>query len=247
MGSEMCIRDSVSAVDVYDFSSGEWSTGGSVIPTNRAGAMVQTFGNEVIYVGGEVDTSANANAEVEAFNPSTGIWRALQPLRVGMHTGVAGILGNELHVISGSDKRGGGGENDRHQVALLDDGVIDPIDSDDDGLTDAEELDVWQTDPLDADSDNDNLSDGQEVNIHSSDPNKADSDDDGLNDFDEVALGTLLMNPDSDGDSLLDGAEVNTHQTNPLESDSDSDFLPCLLYTSPSPRDATLSRMPSSA
>ena len=26
-----------------------------------------------------------------------------------------------------------------------------------------------------------------------------------------------------------------------------ADFIPCLLYTSPSPRDATLSRMPSSA
>ena len=28
---------------------------------------------------------------------------------------------------------------------------------------------------------------------------------------------------------------------------SDQGFFPCLLYTSPSPRDATLSRMPSSA
>ena len=218
--------NTVSAVDVYDFGSGEWSTGGSVIPTDRAGAMVLTFGDEVIYVGGEVDTSPNANTEVEAFNPSTGVWRALQPLLVGMHTGVAGVLGNELHVIAGSDKKGGGGENSRHQVALLDDGIVDAIDSDNDGLTDAEETEVWQTDRLDADSDNDNLSDGEEVNIHGSDPNQADSDDDGLSDFDEVALGTLLLDPDSDGDTLLDGEEVNIHQTDPLERDSDGDFLP---------------------
>ena len=31
------------------------------------------------------------------------------------------------------------------------------------------------------------------------------------------------------------------------DSDNESSSLPCLLYTSPSPRDATLSRMPSSA
>ena len=35
-----------------------------------------------------------------------------------------------------------------------------------------------------------------------------------------------------------------THHTNPDESDQ---IETCLLYTSPSPRDATLSRMPSSA
>jgi len=218
--------NTVSAVDVYDFSSGQWSTGGSVIPTNRAGAMVVPFGDEVIYAGGENDISANANSEVEAFNPSTGVWRALQPLMVGMHTGVAGILGNELHIVSGSDLRGGAGENTRHQVALLDDGVADAIDSDNDGLTDAEETGVWLTDRLDADSDDDNLSDGQEVNIHGSDPNNPDSDGDGLDDFDEVALGTLVLNPDTDGDTLLDGDEVNVHQTNPLRTDSDSDFLP---------------------
>ena len=32
-----------------------------------------------------------------------------------------------------------------------------------------------------------------------------------------------------------------------VEVDSDDIITPCLLYTSPSPRDATLSRMPSSA
>ena len=32
-----------------------------------------------------------------------------------------------------------------------------------------------------------------------------------------------------------------------LESDSEGDGIPCLLYTSPSPRDVEESRMPSSA
>ena len=36
-------------------------------------------------------------------------------------------------------------------------------------------------------------------------------------------------------------------QTSLIESNADLESMPCLLYTSPSPRDATLSRMPSSA
>ena len=35
--------------------------------------------------------------------------------------------------------------------------------------------------------------------------------------------------------------------THPEMFDENGNVLPCLLYTSPSPRDATLSRMPSSA
>ena len=42
---------------------------------------------------------------------------------------------------------------------------------------------------------------------------------------------------DADGDSLING----------LDTDQDADGMPCLLYTSPSPRDQRGSRMPSSA
>ena len=191
MGSEMCIRDS---------------------PTVRAGAMVVTYGDEVIYLGGEVNGQTASNNEVEAFSPSTNVWRSLQPLVLPSHTGVAGVLGDTLHVVSGSNVIGGGGENSDHQIALLDDGVVNQIDTDSDGLTDSDETGIWQTDPANADTDGDGLSDGVEVLVHSSDPLQTDSDGDGLDDFAEVELGS-----------------------------------DCLLYTSPSPRDATLSRMPSSA
>ena len=60
----------------------------------------------------------------------------------------------------------------------------------------------------------------------------ADWDGDGLTNAEEQNHGTNMNNADSDGDGLPDGWEVNNG---------------CLLYTSPSPRDATLSRMPSSA
>ena len=51
---------------------------------------------------------------------------------------------------------------------------------------------------------------------------------------------------DWDGDGLTNSEEQN-QGTNMNNADSDGDGLPCLLYTSPSPRDQRGSRMPSSA
>jgi len=107
-------------------------------------------------------------------------------------------------------------------------------DTDDDGLTDGEEVLVVGTDPLDPDSDNDDLLDGEEVAGADGDPNTPDdtdpldddSDDDGLTDGEEVLdVGTDPNDPDSDGDGLTDGQEVGTWNTDPLDPDSDGDTL----------------------
>jgi hypothetical protein len=99
-------------------------------------------------------------------------------------------------------------------------------DPDNDGLTNLQEYQN-DTDPRDADSDDDGLSDGDEVNTHSTDPNNRDSDGDGLSDGDEVNThSTDPNNRDSDGDGLSDGDEVNTHSTDPNNADSDRDGMP---------------------
>ena len=64
------------------------------------------------------------------------------------------------------------------------------------------------TDPLSADTDGDGLSDGQEVNVYGTSPTNADTDGDGLKDGEEVGRGTNPLATDSDGDGLLDGWEV---------------------------------------
>jgi len=64
-----------------------------------------------------------------------------------------------------------------------------PIDSDGDGLSDEDEVNIFGTDPHNRDSDNDGLSDYDEVLIHGTDPNNPDSDGDGINDSAEVQLG----------------------------------------------------------
>ena len=50
-----------------------------------------------------------------------------------------------------------------------------------------------------------------------------------------------------DDDKLLLGGSAGTHDGLEIYHDSNNSYITCLLYTSPSPRDATLSRMPSSA
>lgn len=127
------------------------------------------------------------------------------------------------------------------------------LDSDTDGLSDYDEINIHGTDPLDADSDNDLLPDGAEVNIYLTNPLSSDSDNDLMPDFYEVDYnfdpnnstdasldfdnddltnleeyleGTSPINSDSDGDSLSDGSEVNVHNTDPLDIDTDADDLP---------------------
>ena len=87
--------------------------------------------------------------------------------------------------------------------------IPDPTaDSDSDGLTNEKERD-WGTDPTDPDTDNDNLSDYQEITWKKSDPLDSDTDNDGLNDFNEILKGTNPRVPDSDGDGWLDKAEID--------------------------------------
>ena len=82
------------------------------------------------------------------------------------------------------------------------------IDSDNDGLTNLAEYQA-KTNPLSSDSDNDGLSDNDELNNYLTNPLLADSDNDGLDDNDELTIYyTDPLNQDSDNDGLGDGWEI---------------------------------------
>lgn len=105
---------------------------------------------------------------------------------------------------------------------------LDPAnrDTDGDGLTDSDELNVYKTDPAIADTDGDVLSDGDEVWKYRTDPTRADTDKDGLPDGDEVTkYNTDPLKHDTDKDGLSDGEEVLSYKTDPLNPDTDNDGL----------------------
>ncbi|MDP2896618.1 MAG: right-handed parallel beta-helix repeat-containing protein [bacterium] len=102
-------------------------------------------------------------------------------------------------------------------------------DPDADGLPNGEEL-LLLTDPNKRDTDDDGLSDGEEVNTYHSDPMETDTDGDGLTDGEEaITYGTDPCSVDTDGDQMPDAWEVE-HKLNPLTSngseDPDNDGLP---------------------
>ncbi len=97
---------------------------------------------------------------------------------------------------------------------------LDPLsaDSDNDGLTDYEEIMIYHTDPLNNDTDGDGALDGIEVDWLHTDPFNPDTDGDGLPDGLERQYCTIYddridgLNPlleDSDGDGLNDHIEYN--------------------------------------
>jgi outer membrane protein OmpA-like peptidoglycan-associated protein len=96
-------------------------------------------------------------------------------------------------------------------------------DSDDDGVSDFEELRTFKSNALVMDTDGDGLGDAEEAyNLHT-DLLKDDSDEDGLSDFDEARLYKTNPNQkDSDGDNLADAAEFQKG-ANPMMGDTDGD------------------------
>lgn len=73
---------------------------------------------------------------------------------------------------------------------------VGTVDTDEDGLSDDEEVDVFGTDPALFDSDEDGLGDGDEVDL-GTDPLVFDTDGDGVGDGDEVDAGTDPLDPES--------------------------------------------------
>ena len=109
-----------------------------------------------------------------------------------------------------------------------DDANADQADLDGDGLgtvcdDDADGDRLTGTDPLDEDSDDDGLSDGDEVGLYGTDPLDSDTDADLLGDGDElVVYGTDPLDADSDDGGVADGIEVYREGTDPLDPSDDT-------------------------
>lgn len=94
-------------------------------------------------------------------------------------------------------------------------------DTDSDGLTNLEEQE-YQTNPLNADSDQDGLTDWDEINTYETSPNNADMDEDGLSDEKEIHLGLNPKLADSDGDGVNDAQQPIYVEISLAENTQDS-------------------------
>ena len=100
----------------------------------------------------------------------------------------------------------------------------------DDGNQDSGTWNHWELiihgTEIDLDSDNDGISDSNETDVYGTDPYNPDTDSDGLSDFIELfSIGTDATDADTDDDLLLDGIEVNVNGTDPFDNDTDDDGL----------------------
>jgi hypothetical protein len=108
---------------------------------------------------------------------------------------------------------------ERQYPFLNEDNMADgQMDFDGDGLVNTDEFTNFAN-PTNPDTDADGLTDGNEVNVRLTNPTNADTDYDGLSDGREIALGTSPGATDSDGDSFLDSHEV-LYGSNPTDLNS---------------------------
>jgi eukaryotic-like serine/threonine-protein kinase len=130
------------------------------------------------------------------------------------------------------DDPDGDGLDNRRELEL----DTDPYqaDTDGDGLTDGQEVRIYNTNPLNPDTDNDGLLDGDEINLYGTDPLNRDTDGDGLGDARELERGTDPTLRDTDGDGIPDDRDTCQNATN-LGYGFDAQGCPNPVPTSPPP------------
>ncbi|MHA2502207.1 MAG: hypothetical protein ACXAE3_05010 [Candidatus Kariarchaeaceae archaeon] len=143
----------------------------------------------------------------------------------GLIDGLEGILRPDAnHTDVNNPDTDGDGLNDMVELELGTSARL--VDSDYDGVTDADEFFVFGTNPFLYDTDGDGLSDGEELWTYHSNPHHRDTDLDGIPDYKEVWV--YFSDPadeDSDNDGLTDWEEIYIHYTDPFTVDTDGDGL----------------------
>ncbi|WP_125751601.1 Ig-like domain-containing protein [Lacticaseibacillus baoqingensis] len=97
-----------------------------------------------------------------------------------------------------------------HETALAAD-----KDTDNDGISDADEVNVYHTNPTLADTDGDGLTDGQEIGVKDAKGNVI-----------KASTGTNPLMKDTDGDGIVDGKDTSPLDNGWTGTDTDADGIP---------------------
>lgn len=86
--------------ELYNPSTGQWSTTGSMTDARAYQAAVLLSNGEVLVVGGE-DSSLNSIASAEIYNPATGTWQATASMHASRRLPFAQLLGDGTVLVAG--------------------------------------------------------------------------------------------------------------------------------------------------
>jgi len=96
----------IGEVDVYDFTSGEWSVHDEPLPVETAAGGAGVLNNKIHYVGGEAGR-AEAFVEMQVLNGTSQKWSLDAPLNRARHGTNCCVYDNKLWIAAGSGARGG--------------------------------------------------------------------------------------------------------------------------------------------
>lgn len=104
-------------VDIYDFTTGTWSTSTENIPTPRAAAAAVNFNDKLVVMGGEVqgqvvygELVSDALKVVEEYDPAANTWSRLPDMNHARHGTQAIQSGGGIYILGGSPNLGGGNQ-----------------------------------------------------------------------------------------------------------------------------------------
>jgi N-acetylneuraminic acid mutarotase len=86
----------------------------AALPVPRGGLAGATLGNELFVFGGEGNTQATSGvfADIDAYDPVSNSWKALEPMLIPRHGFGAATLGDAIYLMGGATRQGGGASDD---------------------------------------------------------------------------------------------------------------------------------------
>jgi N-acetylneuraminic acid mutarotase len=105
------LASDISVVEEYDPATDQWSSPRARMPIARSALGAGVYGGRIYVAGGEYqDPHMMATFRaVEAFDPATNTWTEMPPMPVSRHGLAVGIIGNQMHVVSGDVQSAGTG------------------------------------------------------------------------------------------------------------------------------------------
>jgi hypothetical protein len=119
-GFTSLLGDTETAIDVFNFETGTWTTlaESTRLPTPRAGAATFSVEGKIIVAGGESDANG-AHNNVELFDPVNNSWSDLPKLNNGRH-GIQAIFNEgKIYIAGGWGYVGSSGEELQTQESLI--------------------------------------------------------------------------------------------------------------------------------